>query len=104
MERFAQRFVNLKTKVGGNREKQDFEFTFGTPMEIGCGITMPEKHIRRILSEIQFALSLNSELHGKYDQEIEQALNILENSIESEGVITKSAAGQIGRASCRERV
>lgn len=94
MERFAQRFVNLKTKVGGNREKQDFEFTFGTPMEIGCGITMPEKHIRRILSEIQFALSLNSELHGKYDQEIEQALNILENSIESEGVITKSAAGQ----------
>ena len=89
---FAQRFVSLKTKVGGNREKQEFEFTFGSPMEINNGITMPEKHIRRILSEMQFALSLNDEKGGCFDQEIDSALSILEEGMEQDGVITKSTA------------
>lgn len=94
MSGFAQRFINLKKKIGGNREKQDFEFTFGLPMEINNGITMPEKHICRILSEMQFALSLNTEMQGKYDTEAEKALRILEDSLAADGVITKGAALQ----------
>ena len=89
---FAQRFVSLKTKVGGNREKQEFEFTFGSPMEINNGITMPEKHIRRILSEMQFALSLNDEKGGCFDQEIDSALSLLEEGMEQDSVITTSTA------------
>ena len=92
MKGFAQRFVDLKTKVGGNREKKEFEFTFGSPMEINNGITMPEKHIRRILSELQFALTLNDEKSGCFDDEMDKALGILEDGMQQDGVMTKSTA------------
>lgn len=32
MANFVQRFIDIKTRIGGNREKHDFEFTFGTPV------------------------------------------------------------------------
>ena len=33
MANFVQRFIDIKTRIGGNREKHGFEFTFGTPVE-----------------------------------------------------------------------
>ena len=48
MANFVQRFIDIKTRIGGNREKHDFEFTFGTPVETRSGITMPAAaHNRR---------------------------------------------------------
>ena len=53
------RFEALKMKVGGNREKREFEFTMRpSPAELNH-ITEPAAHIRRILSEVQFALQLS---------------------------------------------
>ena len=54
----AQRFLELKKQVGGNREKQAFEFTFGRTPEEGMGITAPAPHIVRILSQIHYALEM----------------------------------------------
>ena len=85
------RFEALKIKVGGNREKREFEFTMRpTPAEMNH-ITEPAPHIRRILSEVQFALQLSGRYDGKYDNEISGALNVLEAAMENDGVLTKSA-------------
>ena len=84
------RFEALKIKVGGTREKREFEFTMRpTPAEINR-ITEPAPHIRRILSEVQFALQLSGRYDGKYDNEISGALDVLEAAMENDGVLTKS--------------
>jgi len=87
-----ERFVNLKKQVGGNREKRNFEFTFGVSVAELNRITEPSPAIRRILSEVQFALQLSKRHDGLYDGEISAALDILENCMQDEGVITKTAA------------
>ena len=51
-------FIKLKTAVGGNREQQGYEETFGQPMEEQHHITMPARHIRRLLSQLEFAIRL----------------------------------------------
>ncbi len=86
------RFVNLKKQVGGNREKRDFEFTFGVSVAELNRITEPSPAIRRIMSEAQFALQLSKRHDGLYDGEISAALDILEGCMQEEGVITKTAA------------
>ena len=92
MSDFAQRFIEIKTRIGGNREKRGFEYTFGMPTEIKSGITMPASHIRRIISETDFAIKLNDELHQMYYNEVDNALSILESELDAEGTITRSAA------------
>ena len=57
-----QRFLDLKTKVGGNREKREFEFTFGRSVAENNRITEPSPYIRRILAELLFALQLSERL------------------------------------------
>ena len=92
MSDFVQRFIEIKTRIGGNREKRGFEYTFGMPTEIKSGITMPASHIRRIISEIDFAIKLNDELHQMCYNEVDNALSILESELDAEGTITRSAA------------
>ena len=49
----AEMFTRLKTAVGGNREKQQYEDTFGMPLEEKQYITMPNPWNRRILGELE---------------------------------------------------
>lgn len=88
----VSRFLTLKKKVGGNREKQKYEYTMGATVLEKANITGPSKAIERILSEIHFALELSGHRDGRYEQEIGHALTILEECMEQEQVITRSAA------------
>jgi alpha-mannosidase len=94
MKTLAGRFYDLKTRIGGNREKQDFEYSFGMPEETVRRVTLPAPHIRRILGETGFALQLSCAEKGVHDTAIGAALEILEKCLDTQGTITKdSAAG-----------
>ena len=89
MNRF-QRFLDLKTKVGGNREKRSFEFTMRpTPAEL-IGVAPVPAPINRILSQLHFALLLNERLESRYQIEVEAALSYLENVMAIQGTLPKS--------------
>lgn len=88
MAKIADKFVKLKTSVGGNREKTGFEFTFGTPMEEHMRVTRPNRANHRILSELEFALHVSEEQQGRYDEVLEQALDFLLGKVEAQGVLT----------------
>lgn len=64
MAKIADKFVKLKTSIGGKREKTGFEYTFGTPMEEQAHITRPNRANHRIISELEFALRLSEEQQG----------------------------------------
>ena len=91
MTNLAGRFAALKRRVGGNREKLDFEWTFGMPAEEQARVTPPNRQIVRILSEVNFALQLNEERGGVFGREVENALQILEDDMEVNGVLTRRA-------------
>lgn len=98
MANFVQRFIDIKTRIGGNREKHDFEFTFGTPIEMRSGITMPAAHIRRIIAETDFAIKLNAELGGKFNDCVDVALSTLALALDTDGAITRTAAAEAEEA------
>ena len=98
MANFVQRFIDIKTRIGGNREKHDFEFTFGTPIETRSGITMPAAHIRRIIAETDFAIKLNAELGGKFNDCVDVALSTLALALDTDGAITRTAAAEAEEA------
>ncbi len=91
MATLAQKYSALKKSVGGNREMTGYEETFGMPREEQQHITMPNKTIRRILAEIEFAIRLSGAEGGKFDSEIGLAIDYLELGIAEEGVLTKTA-------------
>ncbi len=90
----ARRFLKLKTKVGGNREKHFYEDTFGPTHEEQSSITKPNKTVTRILSEINFAMQLSARRDNEFDGYIESALKILEDAMESEGALTYSVCNR----------
>jgi len=87
----SQKYTALKVRVAGNRETEGFEFTFGATREELLHITAPGKWNRRILSEIEFGIRLSQELNGKFDAELEAALDYLTKNMDEEGVLTNSA-------------
>ncbi len=93
-EPLARRFERLKTRVGGNREKQHFEFTFGTPAEEHMGVTPPSRAAVRILSEIHFALEMSHQAGRRYDGPIGAALSVLEDCMDREGALTNAACAK----------
>lgn len=84
-------FIKLKTSVGGNREQLCYEETFGQPREEQQHITVPAKHIRRTLSQLEFAIRLTIERGGEFDECVRKALAYLVRCNELDGVLTKSA-------------
>ena len=91
------RFLNLKTQVGGNREKRSFEFTMRpTPGEM-AGVTPMPAPINRILSQLNFALLLNDKLKNEYQLEVEQALTYLEDVMEHQGTLPRSVCEEAER-------
>lgn len=85
------RFSRLKQQIGGNREPMGYEMTFGMPRELQWHITPPNKHIRRIISELEFALKLDGANENRFSEDISAALDIAEAALKNEGVLTKSA-------------
>lgn len=85
------RFSYLKQKIGGNREIVGYEMTFGMPKETQWHITPPNDSIRRIVSELEFCLKLDGANEHKYASDISSALDVIEKSLDNEGVLTKSA-------------
>ncbi len=94
MKNFAQRFINVKTRIAGNREKSSFEWSFGMPREETFRLTMPPAYIRRIIAEIDYAIKLNDEAKGKYDSQVTEALTLMELALDQEGTVTQSAAAE----------
>lgn len=90
MNLFA-RFAELKKKVGGNREKWQFEFTMGHEVYELNNITPAKPTINRILAQINFALQMSKRFDGRFDGEIHAALSVLEDCMETEGVLMRSA-------------
>ena len=85
-----QRFLNLKTKVGGNREKRNFEFTMRPTAGELSGVTSMPAPINRILSQLHFALLLNEKLQNEYQLEVVQTLTYLENVMDCQGTLPKA--------------
>ena len=88
MAKTVQKFVKLKTSIGGNREKTGYEDTFGMPKEEQAHITRPNKANSRIISELEFALHLSEEEGGRFDSVLEQALDFLLEKVGAQGVLT----------------
>ena len=98
MQSLAQRFYNLKTKIGGNREKSEWNQNTGMPMETVYRVTMPNKDIRRIIGQLEFALRLSADNANAYDSHIDAALSILSECMDNAGVLTKAACAQAENA------
>ena len=88
MSNLAEKFLHLKTQVGGNREQTAFEYSFGTPESEVNHITPPSRANRRILAEVEYAISVSSANGGAFQSEIEQALDGLLAALERDGVLT----------------
>ena len=85
----AQRFYDLKTKIGGNREKSYYDGSTGMPDETQQRVTMPNKNIRRIIGQLEFTLQL-AEDNPAFETPISKSLEILEAAMENDGVLTNS--------------
>ena len=83
-------FIKLKTAIGGNREQYGYEETFGQPTEEQQHITVPNPHNKRLLSQLEFAIRLNEELDGQFNQTVGSALRFLGKCMEVDGVLTRS--------------
>ena len=90
MINLTEKFVKLKTSIGGNREKMGFEDTFGMPKEEQAHITRPSRANTRIIGELEFAIKLSEELDGKYDAILNDALDYLLEQQRMDGVLTNS--------------
>ena len=90
----ASRLEALKRRVGGNREKNRYESTYGPGPEERLGITPPGKSERRVLSELNFALQLSAAENGRFDREAEAALTLLEKAMDRDGVLTNGACAE----------
>ena len=86
------RFNLLKQRVGGERRKVNFEYTFGMKPEEQMLITPADKYARRIMGEIEFALQMDrfDENSGMYSRLISNAIDILEQALNVDGAITRS--------------
>ena len=94
MASLVERYAVLKKKVGGNREKTRFEFTFGMTPEEQARITQPSEAIKRIMAELDFAIKLDAELGGAHTACVQGALSLLESAMDRDGVLTNALCGE----------
>ena len=87
-------FIKLKTSIGGNRELVGYEETFGMPIEEKMRITAPNRHIKRLISQLEFAIRLNDVNNGEFDDCIGKTLTFLLREIELEGVLSKTVCNK----------
>lgn len=83
-------YIKLKRAVGGNREQVHYEETFEMPIEEQWLVTMPNKQIKRIINELEFAIRMNEVNEGKFDACISETLSYLLAQMEADGVLTNA--------------
>lgn len=88
MANIVTKFMQLKTSIGGNREKTDYEHTTGSTIEENAHITRPNPANIRILSELEFVMHLSEENDRVYDDLLEKALDFLLDALRQHGVLT----------------
>lgn len=91
MSKIADKYIRLKTQIGGNREKTAFEYTHQVTVEEREQITMPNKSAARILGELEFVLQLSETEQNRYDNLLEKALDYLMDYIKDHGALTDEA-------------
>ncbi len=91
MNNITAKFIQLKTSVGGNREKSSYEHTFGKTVEEKANITRPNSANIRILSELEFLMHLSEVSNGAYDNLLLEALDYLLDCNRKQGVLTNQA-------------
>ena len=94
---FWPEYIQLKTAIGGNREQLHYEESFGLPLEEQLYITVPNKHNKRMISQLEFAIRLNEEHNGILDSCIRAALDHLKAAMEQDGVLTRSTCEEAER-------
>ena len=94
MSTLSEKFIRLKTAVGGNREKTSFEFTFGTPESEVNHIAPPSRMNRRVLAELEYALHVSEANEHAFTGELNAALDYLLNELQMHGVLTDDACAQ----------
>ena len=94
MPNLYERYAAVKKQIGGNREQFGYEETFGMPREEQMHVTPPARYLVRILSETEFAIRLSESLDGKYDENVGEALSVLENALIEDGAVTKGTAAR----------
>ena len=75
MSRLIEKFIRLKTRVGGNREQSRFEYNFGLTVAELNNITPPTRMNTRILSEVEYALKLSKANGIAYQSEVERVID-----------------------------
>ena len=90
MSNIAGKYSRLKRQVGGNREKTEFEFTFGMPEEELRRITPPSRAAARILGELEFAIRLSGAEGKQYDALLDETLDYLLKCAEEDGALTNA--------------
>ena len=94
---FWPEYIQLKTAIGGNREQLHYEESFGLPLEEQLYITVPNKHNKRMISQLEFAIRLNEESGGIFDNCIRSAMDHLKAAMEQDGVLTRSTCEEAER-------
>ena len=84
------KFKKIKKSISGNREKMNYEHSFGLPVEEQWNVTPVNKWNRRIIAQLEFALNLALE-QKEFEGIISESLDCLLNYIEKDGVLTKAA-------------
>ena len=91
MATIASKFLQLKTSVGGNREKTSFEHTMGFYGDKGLTFTKPNRAQTRILAELELVMHLSAENEGKFDTILNDALDYLLDYTKEQGALTNQA-------------
>ena len=91
MATIASKFLQLKTSVGGNREKTSFEHTMGFYGDKGLTFTKPNRAQTRILAELELVMHLSEENEGKFDAILNEALDYLLDYTKEQGALTNQA-------------
>lgn len=94
MSTLSEKFIRLKTAIGGNREKTGFEFTFGTPESEVNHIAPPSRMNFRILAELEYALHVSEANENAFSEELNAALEYLQTELQKHGVLTDEACAQ----------
>ena len=94
MGTLSEKFIRVKTAVGGNREKTGFEFTFGTPESEVNHIAPPSRMNRRVLAELEYALHVSEANENVFSEELNAALDYLLTELQKHGVLTDEACAE----------
>ena len=100
MSTLTEKYIQLKTSIGGNREKTGFEFTFGQPGSEANRISPPSRYNQRITAELEYALHVSQANDNACAAEIEAALDHLLEAVRRDGTLADAACARAEEILC----